>query len=449
MTCEGYETRLTWGAPSNARETPKAGVLLNPVRLSRPQQKSIRRRAENADANSSETFADSAIEADQGSSPDCGLDFLQLQYGPSTPSSIQTPDEAVSKRLMDDFIATGHLTLTGRTGSVNFFRRDVIPLCDDCEPLRHACLAYQASLEDEGKRITPTYMQLALSGYLQDLATPEKLQLDATLAAGVLLCSVSISAMYIWTPLLRGLREVLDHRGLLCSSPRPQLADHLLEVVGLLDIPYLTINRLSKPLDIWKTYVAPHRVSGIDETSGLPFTLVNLFADLESPDAEKRLWDWPGEAGDEFIQIHLWEAFRAAGIIHSRALQSSAAPEEVDVDTTRGATKPREDTLIMKIFASIQAIVDSGAFTFRQPLAEAMLYPLFIGSLFIRDNVPQRKLARVAFHYMMDNTESRTNHVAWDIIIEVWDRAKSRVGVNRLELAAEFAAELNVELYLY
>jgi hypothetical protein len=103
MTCEGYETRLTWGAPSNVQETPKAGVLLNPIRLSRLQQKSIRRRTENTGADLSETYTDNATETDQGSSPDCGLDFLQLQYGPSTPSSIQTvPDEAVSKRLMDE-----------------------------------------------------------------------------------------------------------------------------------------------------------------------------------------------------------------------------------------------------------------------------------------------------------------------------------------------------------
>lgn len=78
---------------------------------------------------------------------------------------------------------------------MNFFRRDVIPLCDSCQPLRYACLAYQASLTDDRGRITPAYMQLALSGYLEDLATPEKLQLDATLATGVLLCSISVSVL--------------------------------------------------------------------------------------------------------------------------------------------------------------------------------------------------------------------------------------------------------------
>lgn len=40
---------------------------------------------------------------------------------------------------------------------------------------------------------TPIYMQSALSHYFNDLNTPEKLDLDETLATGVLLCSVSVS----------------------------------------------------------------------------------------------------------------------------------------------------------------------------------------------------------------------------------------------------------------
>lgn len=40
---------------------------------------------------------------------------------------------------------------------------------------------------------TPIYMQSALSHYFNDLNTPEKLNLDETLATGVLLCSVSVS----------------------------------------------------------------------------------------------------------------------------------------------------------------------------------------------------------------------------------------------------------------
>lgn len=111
MTCEGYETRLTWGSAAAQETTPKAGVLLNPVRLSRLQQKSVRARAENGETGSSEACVDGGVvvvEADhmqgvQGGSPDCGLDFVQLQYGPSTPSSVQTaPDEDISKRLMDE-----------------------------------------------------------------------------------------------------------------------------------------------------------------------------------------------------------------------------------------------------------------------------------------------------------------------------------------------------------
>jgi hypothetical protein len=60
-------------------------------------------------------------------------------------------------------------------------------------PLKHVCLAYQASFDIEAVHLAPVYMQSALSHYVNDLNTPEKLDLDATLATEVMLCSVSVS----------------------------------------------------------------------------------------------------------------------------------------------------------------------------------------------------------------------------------------------------------------
>lgn len=87
----------------------------------------------------------------------------------------------------------GWQTLSGRGGQHNFIHSDIIPLCDSNISLRHVCLAYQASLDPEMIHATPVYMQSALSHYFNDLNTPEKLDLDETLATGVLLCSVSVS----------------------------------------------------------------------------------------------------------------------------------------------------------------------------------------------------------------------------------------------------------------
>jgi hypothetical protein len=90
---------------------------------------------------------------------------------------------------------TGYQTLTGRDGQEGLFKSDILPLCNSCVSLRQVCLAYQASLDTEMVRLTPIYMQSALSHYFNDLNTPEKLELDATLATGVLLCSLSVSGL--------------------------------------------------------------------------------------------------------------------------------------------------------------------------------------------------------------------------------------------------------------
>ncbi|KAH7133786.1 hypothetical protein EDB81DRAFT_871216 [Dactylonectria macrodidyma] len=443
ITCEGYGTRLTWG-PTDL-DAPTEGILLNPVRPSRLEQRTLLADS-TIECTESIEFGDT-VELEQVWSPDSQLDMLYLQHGPDSAIGTETPGDEVSKKLMENFVTSGHLTLTGRSGQGSVLMSDIVPLCDTSTSLRQTCLAYQASLEEEARHLTPIYLQSALSGYFEDLARPEKLELDATLATGVLLCSVSISSLYIWTPLMKGLRAVLQHRGLLSNAKRPPLADHLVEVIALLDIPYFTLNRISQPMNLWAAYVAPSKKSGVEHTSGLPYTMINLLDNLESPTTEKKLLEWTGELGEVFIQIHIWEAFRMAAILHSRALRSTTTTSS-DPEALVSAI-PSQALIRMKTFAAIQAVVDSGAFTFRQPFGGAIIYPLFIASLFTEEKSKERRLAGVTFHHLKDNDEGRNSQVAWDIVQEVWSRAKSRVGVCRLALAKEFAAEMKIELYLY
>ncbi|KAF5003723.1 hypothetical protein FDECE_9745 [Fusarium decemcellulare] len=441
MNCEGYETRLTWGPDTTT--PPTAGVVLNPVRQSRLQKKA--RVSKEADATNEELPDFSMDMPDLGSvsSPD-QLDLLYLQYGGNDISGTVTlPSDDVSHSLMENFASTGYQTLTGRAGQDTLLKSDILPLCDTSVPLRQVCLAYQASLDTETMKWTPMYMQSALSYYFDDLNSPEKLDLDATLATGVLLCSVSINSLYIWTPLLKGLHGVLQHRGLLNTAQRSPLADHLVEVVALLDIPCFTVNRISRSLDVWKMHVGPNRQLGIEQTSGLPYTLITLLADLGSLQAEECLLQWPGELGSDFIQIHLWDAFRYAGILHSRALLG-----DMQHPHSQSTSKPRTEVLRMKAFAAIQAIVDSGAFTFRQPLARAILYPLFISGLLAENELEQR-LTRIAFQHLTEDGQETTDKVALNIVMKIWETGKGRSESSKLGLALELAAERNVEIHLY
>lgn len=174
-----------------------------------------------------------------------------------------------------------------------------------------------------------------------------------------------------------------------------------------------------------------------------------MLADLGSPEAEESLLIWTGELGEELIQVHLWEAFRFAGILHNRALGNDQTPiSTVDTDIP----KPRFEVIRMKVFSSIQAIVNSGAFTFRQPLARAILYPLFIAGLFA-ENKQERRLTRLAFQHLMEDsqerTEDRTTKVAHDIVVKAWEKGKGLGLVGKFAMATEVATGLNVELHLY
>lgn len=214
-------------------------------------------------------------------------------------------------------------------------------------------------------------------------------------------------------------------------------------MIGLLDIPCFTLNRITVSLNLWKLHVGPSKQSGVEQTSGLPYTLMTLFADLGSPEAEDRLLMWPGELGDELIQMHLWEAFRNAGILHNRALIGEAQDP-----SSSPTSKPRTEVLRMKVFASIQAIFDSGAFTCRRPLARAALYPLFIAGL-LADNAWERRLSRTAFQHLCENGQERPVTETLNIVTQVWGKGSGGDEQSKLKLATEIAAEMNVEIHLY
>ncbi|KAF5702089.1 hypothetical protein FGLOB1_9816 [Fusarium globosum] len=437
-TCEGYKTRLTWGS-SDTASSAGGGIVLKPVRPPRQKSKSLR------DSRISpvvESVLDELVNLPDFSSiqsPD-DLDLLCLQF---ESFSEGFPDEEVSQKLMDSFTTIGYQTITGRAGHDTMFKSDILPLCEESISLKHACLAYQASLHIDTSHLTPLYMQSALSNYLNDLENPSMLRQDVTLATGVLLCSVSINSLYIWSPLLKGLHGVLQARELLDDPQRPPVANHLLEAVGLLDIPFFTLNRITPSLEIWKSYVQPHKHSGIEQTSGIPYSLMNLLANMDSTTIEQDLLQWPGELGDDFAQIHLWEAFRLAGVLHSRCLadhqQDQTTPPRANVST---------EILRMKVFASIQAIIGIGTFNFRLSLARAILYPLFIAGI-LAENAQEQQLTRVAFQYIIQKGQEGTEQIIVDIVAKVWKNGKGGNEASKLMIATEATAELNAEIHLY
>jgi hypothetical protein len=251
---------------------------------------------------------------------------------------------------------------------------------------------------------------------------------------------------------------MLEHKGLLAdggivnASP---LAQHFIEVLALMDIECFTLNRRSQPLGIWKTYVScSDHATSIEQCSGLPYGLIDILADLHAVDAEYRLLHWPGIESGELIDYHLWETFRHAGILHSRALIARAKSTDSIPNPEPGSTvlcgpALSAKVLQMRTLASIQAILDSGACTFREHLVRDLLYPLFIAGV-VSERPEERRVVRVAFQCLADLTQINMESTVAGLVFRVWEKAGMEADyLARLALSTELAAQDKIEINLF
>jgi hypothetical protein len=100
LTCEGYETRLTWGPTDTT--TPGTGIVLNPVRQTRLQRRLRRRRVTDVLPDNRLELPPGISDLRQIPSPD-QLDLLYLQYG--TKNQVGTgglPGDEISEKLKEN-----------------------------------------------------------------------------------------------------------------------------------------------------------------------------------------------------------------------------------------------------------------------------------------------------------------------------------------------------------
>jgi hypothetical protein len=105
-------------------------------------------------------------------------------------------------------------------------------------------------------------------------------------------------------------------------------SQHVLEVLGVMDMTSFLIGRLCPSLGIWKRVRdlrsdTSHRILGdIEAVTGLSRTLLDIFSEITEQcdgdrDVEAMFWGWPGCVGSP-DQCHLWDSWRYAGILDVR-----------------------------------------------------------------------------------------------------------------------------------
>lgn len=159
----------------------------------------------------------------------------------------------------------------------------------------------------------------ALQQYRADLGDKVLREREATICAGILLCSIGASQNLPFTFHIQPLVKLLSMR---TSSSWSPFNEHAFEVLGYYDLPSFIVNRRAPRLDIWQTYCMHDTDrSEIEPVSGLPRSLLDIFARLEEADCEERFWFWYGREGS-VLQVHLWDAHRFAGMLKHREIKN-------------------------------------------------------------------------------------------------------------------------------
>ncbi|GKT60036.1 C6 finger domain-containing protein [Colletotrichum tofieldiae] len=156
-----------------------------------------------------------------------------------------------------------------------------------------------------------------------------------------------------------GLSGDLQHAAIFAN---PEAAFPL-ELMALMDMPTFVRGRSALTLGIWKrfrlaqSFSSAGKKGGIESVSSLPRCLLDIFSTIQDESFETSFLAWPGYVG-EVPEIHLWEAYRLAGILTGRRLRKirtdNGSNEAIPVPAMAST-----DLLLGRLVAAVDALCDT------------------------------------------------------------------------------------------
>ncbi|XHG09637.1 hypothetical protein AWENTII_012683 [Aspergillus wentii] len=440
VPCEGYEVRLRWGSGIASRgrftgaDKPVGEcVSARPKGRQRDLEKKRKQSVVEHDGVAGNDSHDPMIDA--SISPDCQT---QVAHGKGHLNALE------DERLFNEFLTSGVNILHSTTvdDGDNVLPSHLPELCQKSEALYSICLAFQASLSKDIKSRFFEYFDAALSMFRIELANSVSCLEDATLTAGLLLCSIGFMHGLPWTMHIQGMYNILQIYGF--DHPpgeRTSFRTHLIEVMGVMDLPTFAVGRQNPCLGIWRRYCRSNTWAGeqhsdrsqVEVVSGLPRSLLDIFSGIGEGTKEEDFWNWLGAEGS-FGQMQLWQAYKLAGILTLRS-RSSANSYESQM------TLPKTAILVSQILSSIDAIRRASDDSEQQDtlIMNAINYPVFVAGLevmIINSNAEWKELIRSCF--MSSHLRSEygfEDRLLLEILEEAWKRNDERVDVDELAKA--------------
>lgn len=236
-----------------------------------------------------------------------------------------------------------------------------------------------------------------------------------------------------WTMHLEGMHNILLenlHR----PSARSKFRTHLLEVMGVMDFPIFVIGRQTPCIGIWRSYCQrAEPKEGVEPVSGLPRSLLDLFAGIGIETTEQSFWDWPGNPGD-FLQCYLWEAHRLAGILTLRQqarLPGKQQSSSVSAWRQPGACPADATILVGRILANLDALRLACAERPEEDtfIQNAKNYPLFVAGLEITVLRPRPDWQKKIRSFLL---LTRQDELILSLLEEMWRRDDPNFSVDQV-----------------
>lgn len=344
----------------------------------------------------------------------------------------------------------------------------IVPLSWQSWLVARVCLAYQAYRSQSHRYQFPRYLGQALDQFKSCLKRNE-IHGDEILVTGLLLCSVSvshfsrsceirisllylptqISTLLLWTAHLPGLEAIIRQRNL--HHPimqRDSLTQFFVEGIGLLDLPGATLGRRNPCRHIWRRLITPLQRSGIEPTTGLPRSLLDIMAHMDIPEAEEELLSWtPSDRAEHVLQYPFWEAFRLTTMLMSRSLTSVKKSDSLP--RQEHSLDANTESIVMRILSCIKALQSATEDPFHIPLRCCILWPLFTAALHTDAASPTRALFSQEYRTFLGLRNKPVDRTAWAVLLEVWTQRDSDPTLQPLKIAHDFASDMGVELHLY
>ncbi|KAH7209931.1 hypothetical protein DER44DRAFT_809581 [Fusarium oxysporum] len=345
MRCQGYSTPLRWvnGVASRGRFAGASVPDASLVATQGPES--------NQDLLSMSSETSSAPNHDTSSTASGSISSSAF-----SPQAVGVPSADAQDPRFQRFMNNG-LNRLYSTEASSWIKPFFEQMAYQSPALVMIAGAIQLYMDDGNRGMSVKsmeYTDLALQTFRQELSTRYERMHLATICAGLLVCSLCLLQTQPWTKYLELIVDVYDLRTKL--STVGQISNdlhtqHLLEVLGVMDLPSSVIGRVNPSIGVWKLFRRLQddrdegRATGVEVVSGIPRSLLDIFASIMDNDpeyTETRFWDWPGQVGILEVRRRRRMERKARGL-----------PDREDGMSRKG---PDTEVVLCRLISSIDAL---------------------------------------------------------------------------------------------